>query len=91
MTSSRLYAVDEIEAGVARLVDGDGRGFEVPLEWLPQGTRSGDVLEVSAFAGERHSLASARCDDDERRRRLERNREVLDRLRGADPGGDLAL
>ena len=91
MTGRSYYAVDEIEVGVVRLVDEGGRGFEVPLEWLPLNTRAGDVLEVSAFAGEGRSLASARRDDGERHRRLERNREVLGRLKGTDPGGDLEL
>lgn len=92
MSSRRQhYAVDEIEAGVARLVDDGGRDFTVPLAWLPLGARVGDVLEVNSFAGATGGLVSSRRDPDEQRRRLERGREVLQRLRGTDPGDDVIL
>jgi hypothetical protein len=38
--------VDSIEAGVAVLVD-DERSASVPVAWLPDGAKEGDVLRLS--------------------------------------------
>lgn len=86
-----FYAVDEVEAGVARLVDDDGRDFTLPLRLLPPDTRPGDVLWADAFGVPGAGLLRWRRDDDERRRREEHARSVLRRLRAADPGGDVEL
>jgi hypothetical protein len=90
VTSSEHYAVDGIEAGLVRLVADSGGSYLLPLPWLPADVRVGDVLEVlaiSAGAG----LIQLRRDAAEQQRRLERRREVLERLKGSDPGGDLTL
>lgn len=90
MTAREHVVVDGIESGVARLVADGGVGFELPLAWLPADLLVGEVLEVVALSGEA-GLVQLRRDRDERLRRLERRREVLERLEGSDPGGDLTL
>lgn len=83
--------VDGIEAGVARLEDASGRTFEVPATWLPLESRPGDVLRVVAFGSGERRLVQFGRDEDERRRRLDSAREVLNRLKADDDGGDIEL
>jgi hypothetical protein len=90
VTSRTYVAVDGIEVDVVRLVADGGDSFLLPLAWLPANLREGEVLEAIAVAGS-SGLLQLRRAPEERHRRLERRREVLERLRGSDPGGDLTL
>ena len=91
MPADALFVVDGLEAGIARLADASGRSFEVPATWLPPGSRAGEVLRFAAFGSPDRSLVQLARDEQERRRRLDRAREILDRLRGGDEGGDVEL
>lgn len=90
MTARDHVVVDGIEADVVRLVADAGVSYELPLSWLPADLHVGEVLEVIALSGG-SGLVQLRRDRDEELRRLERRREVLERLKGTDPGGDLTL
>ncbi len=91
MAAEASLVVDGIEAGVARLEDASGRTFEVPATWLPLESRPGDVLRVVAFGSGERRLVQLGRDEDERRRRLDSAREVLNRLKADDDGGDIEL
>ena len=71
--------------------DASGRTFEVPATWLPLESRPGDVLRVVAFGSGERRLVQFGRDEDERRRRLDSAREVLNRLKADDDGGDIEL
>lgn len=85
------YAVDDVGEGVARLERDDGRVFLLPVDLLPPGTRSGDVLGSSTCVAGDRSLTRWWRDEAERRRRVERARAILDRLSAEDDGADIAL
>ena len=91
MAAEASLVVDGIEAGVARLEDASGRTFEVPATWLPLESRPGDVLRVVAFGSGERRLVQFGRDEDERRRCLDSAREVLNRLKADDDGGDIEL
>jgi hypothetical protein len=88
---STTYIIDRITAGLAVLepVDADTR-FQVPVAWLPAGSREGDVVTVrSKRGGARAELVISR-DDATRREREARLRAERDALpRG--PEGDIEL
>lgn len=85
------FVVDAVEDDVARLEAEDGRVFEVPADWLPEGLRGGDVLALTPMREAGRSLVAVRVDPAAREARLETARGRLERLRARDPGGDVEL
>src|SRR5436853_7850722 len=86
-----FYSVDRLERAVAVLVGDDGVGLDVLKKTLPVKVRAGVVLRVRLDAAGNPDWSSAAIDDAERERPLQGARECLARLRGTDPGGDVAL
>lgn len=72
--TTRLF-VDAIEDDFAQVLVGE-EVFSVPVAWLPEGTREGEFVELSA------AIVPAPAADTEARRR---------RLAKDDPGGDIEL
>jgi len=76
-------SVDRFEGrdqSIAVLVAEDGRSIDVPRDFLPPGTKPGDVLS-----------ASFERDDEATTRLAEETRKIQDELRKTDPGGDIQL
>jgi hypothetical protein len=90
---SQIYVVDRIEGDrerLAILVPDAGRAIEVALAELPRGCAEGDVIRVPVRGGHPVWEGAVR-DATERDRRLAGAGEVLRKLRGRDPGGDVVL
>jgi Protein of unknown function (DUF3006) len=87
----RVWVVDRVEGAVAVLVaDEDEATVEVLRSELPVGTGEGTVLRVP-YEGDRPLWGSAVRDEELRRARLREAEEVLEELKGRDPGGDVVL
>jgi len=71
-----VAVVDRIEGDIAVLVGEDGQVYDVPLGWLPQGVREGNVL-----------TRGLRVDRGETERRRSRARALLDKLMGRAGAG----
>jgi hypothetical protein len=87
---TRYYTVDRIEGTTAVVIGDDGSSHDVPLSRLKGVSREDTVLRVPLSRG-RPRWSGAVVDEEERRRRLERSRAALDRLKKGDPGGDIKL
>ena len=86
-----IWVVDRVEGSIAVLVhDGGERTEDVPLEMLPAASGEGTLLRVPEADG-RPDWAAATLDVEARRARLRAAKEVLERLKRRDPGGDIAL
>jgi hypothetical protein len=85
------YVVDRIEGKIAVLVADNGTAVDVPRGSLPIGVREGSVLQVLAREDGSLDWSGAELDEAERERRLKRAREMLERMRKRDPGGDVTL
>lgn len=86
-----FYTVDRIEGAIAVLVGDDGVGLDVPARSFPLRLHEGVVLRVRLAADGTPDWSSAAVDQAERERRVTAAREALDRLRRADPGGDVVI
>ncbi len=87
-----VWVVDRIEGDVVVLVeDGTGGSADVALSELSSAVREGDVLRVSLHEDGSPDWASASPDEELRQARLARAQDVLDELKGRDPGGDVVL
>ena len=86
-----IWVVDRIEGAIAVMVrDEDARQEDVPVKLLSVGIGEGAVLRVPEF-GSRPTWSHAIVDEELRLARLQEAEEVLKRLRGRDPGGDVVL
>ncbi len=82
--------LDRIEAGLAHLETADGRTIVLPGEWLPPGTREGDVLTASSQDMDAQTRVILERDLTATHRRREELKELREGLtRG--PEGDLDL
>lgn len=75
--------IDAIEDGLARALSGeDAAAFELPIDWLPAGTREGDWLTLTVTRS-----APPRPDDPSQKTPEERRAD----LSADDPGGPIKL
>ena len=89
--SEHFWVVDRVEGCIAVLIrDAEERAEDVPIETLPAGSREGAVLRVPEAEG-RPDWGAAVLDEGARQARLREAEDVLRRLRGRDPGGDVEL
>lgn len=87
-----VWVVDRIEGETVVLVDdASGRTAEVARSAIGVQIREGTVLRVPVSPSGTLAWLSARADEGERRAREGEAREILDDLRGRDPGGDVEL
>ena len=91
MPGEEWYAVDRIERGLVVLVGDSGDEVSVQLDRLPSAVAEGAVLGVPVTATGGLDWDRARIDIAETQRRLREAREILEELRGRDPGGDIEL
>lgn len=80
MTSTRYYAVRQINGQIAVLADDEGRSVALPLARLPKGVATGCVLSITLDKAGTPAWASAEIDENEAIRRsddAERLREGL--------------
>ena len=91
MPGQKWYAVDRIEGVQAVLVGDSGDEVSVQLDRLPSEVTEGAVLSVPVSASRGLDWDRARIDIAETQRRLREAREILEELRGRDPGGDIEL
>lgn len=76
-------SVDRFEGendAIAVLATKAGAAVDVPRDWLPEGTKPGDVLTLSL---QRDDAATDKLAAD--------TRKVQDELKATDPGGDIKL
>ncbi len=85
------YSVDRIEGELAILIGDSGEEHSVQLHQLPGGTTEGTVLRVTRDADGRLAWQSAQIDQAEAKRRTQEAEDLLNKLRGRDPGGDVDL
>ncbi len=91
MSSERHYAVDGIQHRTAVLVDDDGQQVLVPTSRLPREITEGKVLRVPVNHAGTPDWGRATVDNEETERRRTEAREVLEELKGRDPGSDVKL
>ncbi|MEX2472841.1 MAG: DUF3006 family protein [Gemmatimonadota bacterium] len=88
----RSWVVDRIEGETVVLIDdASGRTAEVARSAIGVQVREGTVLRVPVSPSGTLAWLSARVDDDEGSTREREARDILDDLRGRDPGGDVDL
>ncbi|MEX2465336.1 MAG: DUF3006 family protein [Gemmatimonadota bacterium] len=87
-----LWIVDRIEGERVVLVeDATGRTAEVGRSGIGVPVREGTVLRVPISASGTLAWTSARADAEAERARRDEAKDILDDLRGRDPGGDVEL
>jgi DUF3006 family protein len=86
-----FYAVDRLEGNIAVLVSDSGATVQMPRVELPTGLREGAVLRVRFGAQNLADWSTAVIDKEEEKRRLREAKDMLDDLKGSDPGGDIKL
>jgi hypothetical protein len=86
-----LYVIDRFEdGGWAVLERQDGLGFNVPVEWLPQEAREGDILRLATTPEGKASYLRFKIDEAATEEQREHVEEIRSRLpRG--PEGDIEL
>ncbi len=90
--SHGTWVVDRVEGDTVVLVeDGTGRTLEVSRSLISVGVDEGTVLRVPVTEEGGPDWGSAEPDEELRERRLAEARDVLERLKKRDPGGDVVL
>ena len=85
MNESRLLlTVDELGDGIARVETAEGRTWEVPSTWLPEGVREGDCLILAVDAEQEKSILTLVVDRDATDAARKRISSKLDRLRSGE-------
>ncbi len=85
MAEERLYTVDSVTDGTAKLVDEEGRAVSVSVHVLPRGAIEGIVVRVSVSDDGTHDWAIATADAAETKRRRTSqlmSRDALERESG---------
>ena len=90
-TEHELWVVDRFEGGLAVLVGDEDGVIEVQAGHLPRGASAGDVLRISRDAQGVIRWGATVVDAEATAARREEAREILNELRGRDPGGDVVL
>ncbi len=85
-----IWVVDRMEGDVAVMAADHGEVLDVARELLPEGAREGSVLRV-VVGPEGPNWREAEIDETLREDRLREAREILERLKKRDPGGDIKL
>lgn len=87
------WTVDQIEEGIAGVLDEEERLLHLPLWSLPSGTREGDVLRVEQEEDREHSIRLCiRIDPAATEAALRRSmQQVQLPPQPHDPGGDIQL
>ncbi len=88
MSTERLYVVDRIEGEVAVLIDEDQRSVDAPLDRFQLPLREGLALRVPI--GDKGAPQWGKAEIDRRETDIRETEEMLEELRGRDPGGDVA-
>jgi hypothetical protein len=92
MNEAPIWVVDRIEGERVVLVEDDtGRTAEVGRSGIGVPVREGAVLRVPISTSGTLGWPDALRDEAEERRRREEAEQILEELRGRDPGGDVAL
>ena len=87
-----VWVVDQIEGDTAVLVeDGTGRTLDVSRSAMSLSVEEGTVLRVPDTEEGSPNWGLAVPDEELRQRRLAEAQEILDQLKGRDPGGDVVL
>ena len=87
-----VWVVDQIEGDTAVLVeDGTGRTLDVSRSAMSVSVEEGTVLRVPDTEEGSPNWGLAVPDEELRQRRLAEAQEILDQLKGRDPGGDVVL
>ena len=86
-----FYAVDRVEGNIAVLVSDSGDTIDMPRLELPPSLHEGSVLRVQFGAQDLPDWSSAVVDVKEEKRRLKEAKDMLDDMKGSDPGGDITL
>lgn len=90
MPTERKYVVDRIEGELIVLVD-DESGDKANMDsWELPVVDEGDVIVVSLKNG-RPQWGTATVDANDTKERREKSNEVIEDLKGRDPGGDVEL
>ncbi len=84
-------AVDRIEGELAVVRLDGGPVLDLPRWLLPEGVGEGDVVEARVRDGAGERSVELRVDRAATAAARREAAEILDGLRAADPGGDLAL
>ena len=87
-----VWVVDQVEGDIAVLVeDGTGRTLDVSRSAMSVSVEEGTVLRVPDTEEGSPNWGLAVPDEELRQRRLAEAQEILDQLKGRDPGGDVVL
>ena len=87
-----IWVVDRIEGDTVVLVHTEtGRSLEVSRGLIVVNVDEGAVLRVPVTDEDAPDWSLAVLDEELRRRRLAEAQEILDQLKGRDPGGDVVL
>ncbi len=89
MSTERLYVVDRIEGEVAVLIDEDQRSVDAPLDRFQLPLHEGLALRVPI--GDKGAPQWGKAEIDRRESDIREADEILEELRGRDPGGDVKL
>ncbi len=89
MSTERLYVVDRIEGEVAVLIDEDERSVDAPLDRFQLPLHEGLALRVPI--GDKGAPQGGKAEIDRREVEMGETEEMLEELRGRDPGGDVKL
>jgi len=91
MSAEQVYAVDRIEGETAVLIGDNGAEVALPIRNLGCAVTAGVVLRVPLGRDGWPQWRRARVDAAEQALRENRGAEVLEDLRGRDPGGDVSV
>ena len=91
MPTEKIYVVDRLKSVHVELVSDDGELVELSRSDLPEEVEERSVLVVPLDDEGKPDWSGARLDEEERERRRRASQEILNRMRGRDPGGDVNL
>jgi hypothetical protein len=93
---TRLWRIDGIEEGVARVEEDGERMITLPLHLLPAGAREGQIVRVTrSMAGKGSVTLTLTIDAEATAAAVEQSRgqtsAILAQSRKRDPGGNVSL
>ncbi|NIW37535.1 MAG: DUF3006 family protein [Gemmatimonadetes bacterium] len=86
MAEEMIYTVDRLKDHHAVVVSDEGELVDLDRDELPEDAEEGSVLVVPVGDDGEPDWSAARLDEEERERRRRASQEILDRLRGREPG-----